>query len=297
MECLNTYRDTPSRNKNNQFMSEIWVRIATGAGLIALMIIGTAFNQMTFFIVYGLIQVLCLLEFYKIVFSQNPKDIFNIIRKICGIVLAIIPFWAMAAYVSGIAIFEPLYLILFSLAFFLLMVFELFAKAPHPINNIVFTGFSVFYIGFSFMMLAYFQHLYGKPLIVLGLIMLIFMNDSMSYVFGRWKGKTPLFPRISPKKTWEGAIGGSFCTLGMAISYEYFFFPNMPFLWDWLTIALIIIIMGPIGDLTESMLKRNFNFKDSGSLLPGHGGFLDRFDAFIFIIPFVTLYYFMVYGM
>ena len=278
-------------------MSEIWVRIITGVGIIALMIVGTAFNQMTFFIVYGLIELFCLVEFYKITSSQNKKNGLNTFRTIYGIGLAMTPFLGMAAYLSGETwLANPIYIAIFMLAFFLLMIFELFARAIHPTSNLAFTAFSVMYIGFSFMMLAYLQHLYGHPIFILGVIMLTFMNDSLSYAVGRWKGKTPLFPSISPKKTWEGAIGGSIFTLALAISYPIFFFPNVPFVWDWLIITLIVVTMGPIGDLTESMLKRNFKVKDSGSILPGHGGFLDRFDALIFIVPFVTIYYMLVSG-
>lgn len=272
-------------------MAEIWVRILTGTGLIAVLLVGTMRDVATFFFVFGAIGALCLIEYFNVVYSKNQRNELNTIRKFFGILLGIMPFFWMTLYLYNSEWYaNPTALGLAIIPFFLLMIFELFAKAPDPIKNLAFTGFGVLYIGVPFMMLLYLQEFYG-PRLILGIVMLVFMNDSLAYVVGRWKGKTPLFPRISPKKTWEGALGGGICTFGLAISYPFIFFRNGPYFWDWMIIAALIVVLGPIGDLTESMLKRNFDVKDSGSLLPGHGGFLDRFDALIFIIPFVTIYF------
>ena len=113
-------------------------------------------------------------------------------------------------------------------------------------------------------------------------------NDVGAYFVGSKFGKTKLFPRISPKKTWEGSFGGVMMTFltGWLLSL-YIIELNLK---DWLILALIVSIFGSIGDLVESMLKRSVGVKDSGTILPGHGGFLDRFDAFIFLLPFAACY-------
>jgi phosphatidate cytidylyltransferase len=109
----------------------------------------------------------------------------------------------------------------------------------------------------------------------------------MAYIIGSKIGKTPLFPRISPKKTWEGTIGGAICTVLISFGLSYYF--NTYTRLEWLVIGVIIAIIGTIGDLIESMLKRSYEIKDSGNFLPGHGGFLDRFDSYIFALPFIWL--------
>lgn len=276
-------------------MSETWVRIVTGIGLIALVVAGTILNEWVFFGVFGGIGLMCLLEYYRVTFSDNPHNVWYYPRYLLGILLGLLPMWTMIQYLHALSAEALLTGALSILLLFLLtMALELFARAPFPLSNLSFTALGVLYIGFSVASLFYLQHI-QHPHVVLGLILLVFMNDSLAYVFGRWKGKTPLFPRISPKKTWEGALGGSLFTLLLAFSYPILFFKAGPSMGQWLVVGGIVVTLGPIGDLAESLIKRSFSVKDAGSLLPGHGGFLDRFDALIFVVPFVT-YYFQVFG-
>ncbi|MBK8546560.1 MAG: phosphatidate cytidylyltransferase [Saprospiraceae bacterium] len=100
-------------------------------------------------------------------------------------------------------------------------------------------------------------------------------------------GKHKLFERISPKKTWEGLIGGGILTLVVSVLTAYLF-PEIS-MYKWMWISLVVWVMGTFGDLMESAIKRQYSIKDSGSILPGHGGFLDRFDSFIYVLPFVLL--------
>ena len=123
---------------------------------------------------------------------------------------------------------------------------------------------------------------------VFGLLLLTWINDTAAYLVGSQIGKHKLFPRISPKKTWEGSIGGGVFTLILAGVLGYIFEEQSVV--QWLILGVIVVIFGSIGDLIESMLKRSYNIKDSGTILPGHGGLLDRFDAFIFLVPFATVY-------
>jgi len=124
-----------------------------------------------------------------------------------------------------------------------------------------------------------------KPFFVLSIFMLIWANDTGAYFAGKFLGKTPLFKSVSPNKTWEGSIGGAVLTLLFAVIIAQLL-PEISLL-DWLVIGVLSITVGTWGDLAESMFKRNVGVKDSGSLLPGHGGVLDRLDAVFLVIPFV----------
>lgn len=131
----------------------------------------------------------------------------------------------------------------------------------------------------------------GKEVIspeILYIFILIWISDTMAYLVGSSIGKTKFVPKISEKKTWEGLIGGAVFTILAGFIIHKYFLPDSRF--NWIIIGFIVAIFAPIGDLVESKLKRSFNAKDSGNLIPGHGGFLDRLDSFIFVIPMVYLY-------
>lgn len=126
-------------------------------------------------------------------------------------------------------------------------------------------------------------------LIVFAVIVLIWLSDIGAYFAGKFLGKNKLFPEISPNKTWEGFFGGGIAVLVGAAIVSFLAFDYS--LVQWLVIGLIVWLFGSLGDLVESAYKRYFNLKDSGTMLPGHGGFLDRFDSFIFVIPVVLAYF------
>lgn len=128
---------------------------------------------------------------------------------------------------------------------------------------------------------------------LLFVFVLLWTSDSFAYIAGNLFGKHKFAPKISGAKTWEGFIGGFIFTVLAGIIIETYFDQNPKI--DWTVIGVIVAALGPIGDLTESKLKRFFGVKDSGNLIPGHGGFLDRLDSFIFVIPFIYLYYLLVY--
>lgn len=133
-----------------------------------------------------------------------------------------------------------------------------------------------------------------NPHIVLGIMLLIWANDTFAYLAGSLIGKHKLYERISPGKTWEGTIGGGI--LSVASSFVIFhWFPEIK-LTTWIIVAVIIVVFGTIGDLVESMLKREAGIKDSGKIMPGHGGILDRFDSLIFATPFLYFYLNWIYS-
>jgi phosphatidate cytidylyltransferase len=150
---------------------------------------------------------------------------------------------------------------------------------------------AVLYILMPMMMLIYMRHA-DKQLPIL-LIVMIWINDTMAYLVGSFIGRTPFYPAISPKKTWEGTIGGIILTIATAAVWGYY--SHHFRMQDWIMIALCASVAGTVGDLVESKLKRLAGVKDSGTLMPGHGGALDRFDSLLIATPFAFLYvyYFM----
>ena len=176
---------------------------------------------------------------------------------------------------------------------FLIFLFELYRKIPNPFTNIAFTFFGILYVAVPFSLLNYFPNPAFLPGVyhhnlLLGFFFLIWMNETGAYIVGTAFGKRRLFERVSPKKSWEGFIGGGILALITAIVISRYY-TNLMMI-DWVILALIIVVFSTYGDLFESLFKRSINAKDSGTILPGHGGILDRFDGVIMAAPFVFVY-------
>jgi phosphatidate cytidylyltransferase len=181
------------------------------------------------------------------------------------------------------------------------MVAELFRNVERPFDSLAHTFFSILYTAapFSLLPFAAFSHTGLEPLIQMngvifspgipvGFFLLLWTNDTGAYLVGSAIGKHHLFERISPKKSWEGFLGGLLLTLLVARLIGGWL--GVADTTGWMIIAVIISIAGTAGDLLESMLKRSLGLKDSGTILPGHGGFLDRFDSVVVSFPLVYLY-------
>lgn len=188
----------------------------------------------------------------------------------------------------------PYYIVSVSIPFFLaIFIWELYRKRPDPFTNIGHTIIGIIYVMaplallnvFTFEELTVEGH---KPEVVLGFFIILWLNDTGAYVFGRLFGRNKLFERISPKKSVEGAFGGALMgILGAVVIATY---TNDLDIIHWLLLGVIITVSATFGDLVESMLKRSAKVKDSSNLLPGHGGILDRFDGVLLASPMVFTY-------
>lgn len=174
--------------------------------------------------------------------------------------------------------------------FFLFLIALLLSKESNPSGKAGHLAAGWIYIGFSFACIPVllFKEYEYQPQILLGILFLTWSNDSLAYLVGSAIGKNPLFKAVSPNKTLEGSIGGLIGTLLLILIIglwipKYF----TPFWWG---LAFICTIFGTLGDLVESMFKRHYQIKDTGNIMPGHGGLLDRFDAMILILPFATIW-------
>ena len=170
---------------------------------------------------------------------------------------------------------------------------EMYRNQTNPFVNISLTLTGVFFIALPFSILNYFytpdfQYAHSSPEVLMGFFFILWANDSFAYLTGVSFGKHRLFERISPKKSWEGSIGGF--VFGLLTAWVVSMFFKEFDLIHWMIIAAIIMIFGTFGDLVESLLKRSLNVKDSGNVLPGHGGLLDRFDAVLLAAPAVFVY-------
>lgn len=199
-------------------------------------------------------------------------------------------FFSLAVVIVGLHIvivygfLPPLFYYFILLLLFMVTTFELWRKKKHPLLNLSVSIFGLFYVILPFLLAISITYINTATFpYLLGMFILIWANDTFAYLSGRFFGKHKLFERISPKKTWEGTVGGILFTMLFAIPIVYFT-PEKDFLF-WILSALIIATTSVFGDLIESMFKREFKVKDTGNILPGHGGILDRFDAALYTIP------------
>lgn len=264
-------------------LSNLQQRLIVGVLGAALFIGGIIFSEWSFFLLFLTITVLGTLEFYRLTGAAAIKP-----NKVYGTLLAAGIFIAVFLIDKGYAPAKVLYLGLPGL--FLVFVLELYRKKPQPFTNIAFTVLGVLYIAVPFSLLQLLGQLQGEyrwqP--ILGLMLLIWSSDTGAYIAGKNFGKNKLLERVSPGKTWEGWAGGTILTVLVGWGLAHFFHDLA--LYQWIGIAVIVSVFGVLGDLTESLLKRSLGVKDSGTLLPGHGGILDRFDSLILAIPFIVAF-------
>lgn len=273
------------------------IRAITGAVFVAIMVVGISFRPDVMILLFAAITGLTIWEFTGLVNQSENVAVNRFISTTAGIYF----FLAVAGYCSGLtpsAAFVP-----YLLTVVYLLVSELYLKQANPINNWAYTMLSQMYIALPFAMvnvLAFRSTPDGNVtfewLLPLSLFIFLWTNDTGAYCSGSLLGRHKLFPRISPGKSWEGSIGGAvFVMIAAAIIY----FLNvgqtdglvagMP-LWQWLGLGLVVVVFGTWGDLVESLFKRTLGIKDSGNILPGHGGMLDRFDSSLMAIPAAVVY-------
>jgi phosphatidate cytidylyltransferase len=227
-----------------------------------------------------------LIEFYQL----TEKGGFHP-QKVTGVIIGGIIF--ILTFLSANKIIDDKYLLfIFSFIPFIFIT-EIYLKSEHPFRNLSFTFFGIIYVSMPMALLnfittnefTYFQFSYK---FILPFFFMLWASDTGAYIVGSLIGKHKLIERISPKKTWEGLIGGIFFSILTAIIFHQIIKEFS--IITWIIMAIVISIMGVYGDLSESLLKRRANVKDSGHLLPGHGGVLDRFDSILFATPIVFIY-------
>lgn len=266
-------------------MKELLLRISTGLIFLIVVIGCILWTPYSLAVLFYIVGVMGMLEYYSIakIGGVHPQSIL-------GVTTASVLY--LGIELVKLQIF-PTYIVSISIPFFIaIFIWELFRKRPDPFTNIGHTIIGIVYVMAPLALLNVFtfeEIVYEyKPEVVLGFFIVLWLNDTGAYVFGRLFGKTKLFERISPKKTVEGALGGA--VLGIAGAIVMATYTNDLSIFHWVMLGLIIVVSATLGDLVESLLKRSARVKDSSNLLPGHGGILDRFDGVLLASPMVFTY-------
>lgn len=268
-------------------------RTITGVLFVAILVGCILSNPLSFGILFTIISALTIYEFGQLVnMRAEGVNINKMITMLGGayLFLAIMGFCTNEGQ-EGSKIFIPYVLLLLYM-----MISELYLKKENPILNWAYSMLSQLYIGLPFAMLNILAFNYDptyssvsyNPILPLSIFIFLWLNDTGAYCIGSLIGKHRLFERISPKKSWEGSIGGGVVAIGVSFVLAHYF-PFMS-MWEWAGLALVVVVFGTWGDLTESLFKRQLHVKDSGTILPGHGGMLDRFDSALMAIPAAVAY-------
>jgi len=278
-------------------------RTVTAAVFVAVLLACICYNYVSFTGLLFVVSIWGLYEFYQLSEKLGAKP-----YKLPGYITGICMFGYGIMANSTLAVCYPIETMLpFIFAFiFFIFIAGLFDKAPNTVLNISFTIAGLIYAIIPFMILINiscidktytFNHPTGNYYndmapynyhYVLGIILLIWASDVCAYLVGSLIGKNKLYERISPGKTWEGSVGSAILTIGCSFIVAHWFHELS--LTHWIVISILVSVFGTIGDLVESMLKRQAGVKDSGRIMPGHGGILDRFDSLLFVSPFIYAY-------
>lgn len=274
-------------------MNESIVRALSGIVYIALLIAATLYSPISFIVLFGIFMLIAIVEFCKL----------NNLSPALQLVIGTLLFTLYSFNLSNS--YLPLIFLAIALIVDISLIRELFTRAPLAAKNqslkrIQLAGYIIFpfllIIKLSFVEMrgggAHIGEMYN-PYLVMGAFIIIWTNDTFAYIVGRLIGKNKLFERISPKKTIEGFVGG--LVFAMIAAYILsLYFDTLSSL-HWIISAVILVVFGTLGDLVESKFKRDAGVKDSGKIMPGHGGILDRLDSIIFAIPFLFLFYQIIY--
>jgi phosphatidate cytidylyltransferase len=277
-------------------MKDLPKRALTAVLFAIVMLGGMLWNRLSFSLLILLIQSGCLYEYLILIksFQQYERR-----KKKVAIVVTMILASAVMVTVSVTQsdMVSIEYAVFFIPACLILLALEMIYRSVSPVVNGMLNAGAIIYISLPVLMLYSLtdnQQFFESSLwhqqvsVPLGIVFLIWANDTFAYFVGSMIGKHKMLPSVSPKKSWEGFFGGLVFALitGWILAI---YFPKLDLL-HWLIVAVIVVLFGTIGDFFESMIKRQAGVKDSGNILPGHGGFLDRFDALLFCVPFVAVY-------
>jgi phosphatidate cytidylyltransferase len=271
--------------------SNLLLRTVTGILFVAVLVGCILYSPLAFGLLFTLIAALSVHEFAHLINQHEAGIQVNRSITALGAAYLFLAFMSFCLSNTGSYIFLPYLLLLLYL-----FITELYLKKKNPVGNWAYSVLSQIYVALPFALLNVLAFHINRtdstvsynPILPLSLFIFIWLNDTGAYCIGSLLGKHRLFPRISPKKSWEGSIGGAIVVvIASLVLAHYYDFLNQ---WQWIGFSLVVVIFGTWGDLTESLLKRHLGIKDSGHILPGHGGMLDRFDSALLAIPAAVVY-------
>ena len=266
-------------------------RAVTGVLFVIVLVGCILYSPLSFGILFTIINALSVHEFAQLVSKSSEVSINKTITALGGAYL----FLALMSFCTQQSVGARVFLPYLGLLLYM-MITELYLKKKNPTGNWAYSMLSQLYVALPFALLNVlaFQNspetssVTYNPILPLSIFVFIWLSDTGAYCVGSLIGRHRLFERISPKKSWEGSIGGGIFSIASSLGFAHFF-PFMPG-WQWVGLAIVVVIFGTWGDLTESLMKRQLGIKDSGNILPGHGGMLDRFDSALMAIPAAVVY-------
>ena len=275
-------------------MKNFIVRTITSIFFVVTIVV-SFLNPLAMVFLFALVTGMTIWEFVGLVNERPFVQVNRFISTVAGAYF----FIAMAGHCSGRVTSDTVF-IPYLITIIYLLVAELYMKAKDPINNWAYTMLPQLYIALPFSMLnvlafpAEGRYSYVLPL---SIFVFLWLNDAGAYCIGSLLGRHKLFPRISPGKSWEGSIGGALLVMGFAALLWHLLNVYAPDeanleVWQWMGLGLTVVVFGTWGDLVESLFKRTLGIKDSGNILPGHGGMLDRFDSTLLAMPAAVVYLF-----
>ena len=275
-------------------MKNFIIRTITGVIFVAA-VVASFLRPEAMVLLFSVVTGLTVWEFTGLV-NERPGVTVN---RFISTVAAVYFFFAMTYFCSDLygGAAKSVVFIPYLVTIIYLLVAELYLKQEDPIEDWAYTMLSQMYIALPFSLLnvlAFTATPEGtvsfNTLLPLSVFVFLWVNDSGAYCIGSLLGRHKLFPRISPGKSWEGSIGGALFVIAAAWAISYFLDGVMLTTIEWIGLGLVVVIFGTWGDLVESLFKRTLGIKDSGSILPGHGGMLDRFDSSLLAIPAAVVY-------
>lgn len=285
-------------------MKNLITRAITGLVFVVVLVGGLLFSMYSFCVLFAIIAAAAVWE-YTLLINKIPGVRINSLMSTVASVCLFLGVFAFTCNMGGGGVFLPYVLLIIYM-----LISELYLKRPHPLLNWAYTMLGQMYIALPLSMLSLLavQHegdgAFYVPIYPLSVFIFIWCSDTGAYCCGRLFGKHKLFERVSPHKTWEGSIGGGL--LALIVAVVLFYVIHQPFvgkmeasgtaleLFEWVGLALVVVVFGSWGDLVESLLKRQLGVKDSGNILPGHGGILDRFDSSLMAIPAAVIYLYII---
>lgn len=248
----------------------------------------------SFAVVFGAVVLLCLYEFYQLANKIEGVSVRPAINCVAGLYIFLATYIHLSTGIPSLILFMPYILYLISI-----FVVGLYLKKENPVHNWAYSFLGQMYIALpmsTLNMLCFMPDKFGEtnysPILLFALFAFIWLNDTGAYLVGITCGKHRLFERISPKKSWEGFFGGATFAIASAFIFANYV-KDIPLL-HWICLSVVVVIFATWGDLTESLIKRTIGVKDSGTMLPGHGGILDRVDSVILAAPAMAICYYVI---
>ena len=289
-------------------MNNFIIRTITGILFVAIMVTGICLRGDAMILLFAIITGLSIWEFCGLV-NEHVAD--TTVNRFIATAAGVYLFLAMAGYCTGIV--PPSAFVPYLLTIIYLFISELYLKQKNPIQDWAYTMLSQMYVALPFSMINVLSFQADPQtgqiayhwMLPMSVFVFLWVNDTGAYCTGSLLGRHKLFPRVSPGKSWEGSIGGGIFVLIAAAIISHFAATDTPLgsssqelstlnsqlsTLKWLGLGLVVVFFGTWGDLVESLFKRTLGIKDSGNILPGHGGMLDRFDSSLMAIPAAVIY-------